>query len=218
MVQEAAPEVQVRTSVFNCIPHLVGTSIRPLNKVQPLLLTIFSLYFFQVFADSAMEENETSSHEECMDVNLINPFIEATLHVLSSLAFTKANAGKPYLKQDALAFGDVSGIVGLTGETSGTISVSFSEQSILAIVGSMFGEPVSEINDEVKDAVGEILNIVSGQARQKLEARGRLLKGAIPTVITGKNHTICHITKHPIIAIPFETDNGNFTIEVCLEE
>lgn len=152
-----------------------------------------------------------------MDVTLINPFIEATLHVLSSLAFTKARAGKPYLKKDSLAQGDVSGIVGLTGETSGTLSVSFSEQSILAIVSSMFGEPIKEINDEVKDAVGEILNIVSGQARQKLEMKGRLLKGAIPTVITGKNHTISHITRHPIIAIPFDTDNGKFTIEVCLE-
>jgi len=152
-----------------------------------------------------------------MDVNLINPFIEATLHVLSSLAFTQAKAGKPYLKKDSLAMGDVSGIVGLTGETSGTLSVSFSEKSILTIVSNMFGEPVNEINDEVKDAVGEILNIVSGQARQKLESKGRLLKGAIPTVITGKNHTISHITKHPIIAIPFDTDNGGFTIEVCLE-
>ncbi|MCE5273782.1 MAG: chemotaxis protein CheX [Syntrophaceae bacterium] len=152
-----------------------------------------------------------------MDVTLINPFIEATLHVLSSLAFTEARAGKPYLKNDSLAQGDVSGIVGLTGETSGTLSVSFSEQSILAIVSSMFGEPVNKIDEEVKDAVGEILNIVSGQARQKLEMKGRTLKGAIPTVITGKNHTISHITKHPIIAIPFDTDNGTFTIEVCLE-
>jgi chemotaxis protein CheX len=153
-----------------------------------------------------------------MDVKLINPFIEATLHVLSSLAFTKAKAGKPYLKKDSLAKGDVSGIVGLSGEARGTISVSFSEESILAIVGNMFGEKVLEINDEVKDAVGEILNIVSGQARQKLEAMGRTLKGAIPTVITGKNHAISHITKQPIVAIPFETDNGNFTIEVCIEE
>ena len=152
-----------------------------------------------------------------MDVTLINPFIEATLHVLSSLAFTEARAGKPYLKNDSLAQGDVSGIVGLTGETSGTLSVSFSEQSILAIVSSMFGEPVNKIDEEVKDAVGEILNIVSGQARQKLEMKGRTLKGAIPTVITGKNHTISHITKHPIIAIPFDTDNGTFTIEVCFE-
>jgi chemotaxis protein CheX len=153
-----------------------------------------------------------------MDVHLINPFIEATVHVLSSMAFTQAHVGKPYRKQNNLAGGDVTGIVGLTGETRGTLSVSFSEDCILSIVSKMFDEEISEINHEVKDAVGEILNIVSGQARQKLETLGRTLKGAIPTVIAGKNHSITHITTHSVIAIPFSTDNGKFTIEVCLEE
>lgn len=153
-----------------------------------------------------------------MDVNLVNPFIEATVHVLSSMAFTKAQAGKPYLKKDNVAKGDVTGIVGLIGEARGTISVSFTEECILSIVSNMFGEKIGEINDEVKDAVGEILNIVSGQARQKLESTGRILKGAIPTVISGKNHSISHITKETIIAVPFKTENGDFTIEVCIED
>ncbi len=153
-----------------------------------------------------------------MDVMLINPFIDATIHVLSSMAFTQAHVGKPYRKKDNLAKGDVTGIVGLTGETRGTLSVSFSEDCILSIVSKMFGEEITEIDHEVKDAVGEILNIVSGQARQKLETLGRTLKGAIPTVIAGKNHSITHITTHSVIAIPFSTDNGKFTIEICLEE
>jgi len=153
-----------------------------------------------------------------MDVKLVNPFIDATIHVLSSMAFTTAHVGKPYLKKDNLVKGDVTGIVGLIGETRGTLSISFSEQSILSIVSNMFGEKITDINEEVQDAVGELLNIISGQARQKLEAMGRLLKGAIPTVISGKNHSITHITSHSIIAIPFETDTGKFTIEICLEE
>ena len=153
-----------------------------------------------------------------MDVKLVNPFIDATVHVLSSMAFTTAHVGKPYLKKDNLAKGDVTGIVGLIGETRGTLSISFSEQSILSIVSNMFGEKITDINEGVQDAVGELLNIISGQARQKLEAMGRLLKGAIPTVISGKNHSITHITSHSIIAIPFETDTGKFTIEICLEE
>jgi chemotaxis protein CheX len=126
-----------------------------------------------------------------MDVKLVNPFIEATCNVLVTMASTKAKAGKPYLKNDQVARGDVSGIIGLIGETSGTISVSFTEKSILAII--------------------------SGQARQKLEELGRSLKAAIPTVIMGKNHSISHVTSYPVVAIPFSTDNGDFTIEVCLE-
>jgi len=153
-----------------------------------------------------------------MDVKLINPFIEATIHVMSSMAFTEAHVGNPYLKENSLALGDVTGIVGLTGETRGTLSISFSEDCILSIVGKMFDEEITKIDHDVKDAVGEILNIVSGQARKKLETLGRSLKGAIPSVIAGKNHSITHITAHSVIAIPFSTNNGNFTIEICLEE
>ena len=153
-----------------------------------------------------------------MDVNLVNPFIDATVNVLETMAFTKAQANKPYLKEDDIARGDVSGIIGLTGETSGTISVSFTEDSILAIVSNMFGEEMKEISDEIEDAVGEIANMISGQARQKLEEGGKSLKAAIPTVIKGKSHTITHMTPYPIIAVPFTTDNGDFTIEVCFEE
>ena len=150
-----------------------------------------------------------------MDVKFINPFIESTIHVLKTMAFTSADADKPFLKKDRVAKGDVSGVIGLTGDVDGTISISFSEKCILAIVSSMFGEPKKEINEEIRDAVGEIANMISGQARQKIEEIGKTLQAAIPTVITGKDHIIEHITNSPIVAIPFRTEHGGFTIEVC---
>ena len=152
-----------------------------------------------------------------MDVKYINPFINATLNVLDTMAFTKAEAGKPYIKHNHTALGDVTGVIGLTGNASGTISVSFAEKSILSIVSNMLGEQINELNEDIKDAVGEITNMISGQARQELENLGRSLRAAIPTVIMGKGHTVAHVTSHPIIAIPFSTANGDFTIEVCFE-
>ncbi len=153
-----------------------------------------------------------------MDVKLINPFIDATLNVLETMAFVKAEAGEPYLKRDSVASGDVTGILGLIGEASGTISVSFTDKCILPIVSSMFGEKIVEMNDDIKDAVGEITNMISGQARKKLDELGRSLQAAIPTVIMGKNHSINHMTSTEVVAIPFDTENGKFTIEVCFEE
>ncbi len=152
-----------------------------------------------------------------MDVKLINPFINATLNVLQTMAFIKCQSGKPYLKKDNVAQGDVSGIIGFTGEQNGTVSVTFDELCILKVVSNMFGEEMKELNDEVSDAVGEITNMISGQARKELEEMGRLFHGALPTVITGKNHKIESTTKGPKIAIPFITDAGTFTIVVCLE-
>lgn len=151
-----------------------------------------------------------------MDAAIINPFINATINVLDTMAFIKARPEKPYLKKDDTARGDVTGVIGLTGMSHGTISVTFEEECILKIVSNMFGEPIESLDSEVADAVGELTNMISGQARMELERNGKIFEAAIPSVITGKGHKIIHITEGPKIAIPFLTDGGTFTIEVCM--
>jgi chemotaxis protein CheX len=152
-----------------------------------------------------------------MDANLINPFINATTNVLSTMAFVQCKVGKPYLKKDDKAKGDVTGVIGLTGDSNGTIAVTFDQGSILKIVSNMFGEEMTELNHEVADVVGELVNMISGQARRELEELGRLFHAAIPTVISGRGHCVTHYTDGPKIAIPFTTEGGSFIIEVCLE-
>lgn len=153
-----------------------------------------------------------------MDLTLVNPFIDSTLTVLDTMAFTKAEAGKPYSKKDQRAHGDVTGVIGLTGQANATISVSFSEKSILAIVSRMLGEEMTEINSDIKDAVGELVNMIAGQARKELANLGKQLLAAIPSVVTGQNHTIEHISDGLTVAIPFKTNGSGFTVEVCFDE
>ena len=153
-----------------------------------------------------------------MDVKLINPFINAILNVLETMAFIRSEPEKPYLKKDNVAKGDISGVVGFTGETNGTVFITFDESCIVKVVSNMFGEQINEINDDIKDAVGELTNMISGQARKELEEIGKVFQGAIPSVVVGRNHELFPMTKGPKIAIPFKTDFGSFTIEVALEE
>ena len=152
-----------------------------------------------------------------MDVTLINPFINATINVLETMAFMTVTAGKPYVKQDNTAVGDVTGVLGLTGVAHGTIAVTFEEECILTVVSNMLGEKMDSLNEDIADAVGELTNMISGQARKELDEVGRVFKAAIPSVITGRNHSIRHYSDGPKIAIPFETNGGDFTIEVCFE-
>ena len=153
-----------------------------------------------------------------MKVEYINPFLKATQNVIKTMAFTESQGGNPYVKKVSTAVGDVSGVVGITGETSGSLSISFSEKCICNIVSNMFGETIDEVNDEVRDAVGEITNMISGGARAELQSAGITLQGAIPTVVTGKNHSISHMAKGPVIAIPFTTEAGPFVVEFCFQD
>ncbi len=152
-----------------------------------------------------------------MDVRYINPFLEGTLEVLQTMAFIEPRPGKPYMKTGNNAQGDITGIIGLTGKVKGSLALTFSENCILKIVSNMLGEDKTKIDPEIKDAVGEITNMVSGVARKKLEALGLLVFAAIPTVVAGKDHSISHVLGGPSLIIPFETDAGNFVVDVCMK-
>ena len=152
-----------------------------------------------------------------MDVELAKPFIKATKDVLSMMAFIQPQPGKPYVKKSTAANGDVTGIVGVTGDKHGSISITFNRKCAVTIVKNMLGDDVQDIMQDVKDAVGEISNMISGQARAGLAEMGVSLQGSTPTIIMGDNHTISHVTTGPIMAIPFKSDAGGFTIEFCFE-
>lgn len=152
-----------------------------------------------------------------MDADCVNKFIEATLHILETTAATTAKARKPCLKQNQTAPGAVSGLMEASGDFRGTIAVSFSEELILHVVSAMFGEEMKELNDEIKDAVGEMANMISGQATTKLTELGKKMKVKMSAVQMGRSHSIVHLEGHPVVALPYHTAHGDFTIEVCSE-
>jgi chemotaxis protein CheX len=152
-----------------------------------------------------------------MKADIINPFLEATASVLRTMACMEPIPGKPYIKTGTAAVGDISGIVGIAGDTEGSICLTFTRDCILQVISQMLGEEQKEINDVVKDAVGELTNMISGDSRRRLEELGYHLQGAIPSVISGQGHEIKHITNGPILSIPFSTNAGLFTVEVCMK-
>lgn len=152
-----------------------------------------------------------------MKAEFINPFLEATMSVLKTMAFLEPIPGNPYIKKGGAASGDISGIVGITGEAEGSLCLSFSKECILFIISKMLGEEQKEINEDVKDAVGELTNMISGDSRRRLQEIGHSFQGAIPSVISGPGHEVKHITRGPILSIPFSTQAGNFIVEVCFK-
>jgi chemotaxis protein CheX len=152
-----------------------------------------------------------------MDVKFINPFLYGTTEVLSKMASIEPVAGKPFAKTDDTACGDVSGIIGMTGDAIGSLALTFNEQCIIFIVSKMLGETHTEMNKEVLDAVGELTNMISGAARKLMEKDNLTVFGAIPSIVFGRSHTVRHVLKGPSIVIPFQTEKGGFVIDVCLQ-
>ncbi len=154
-----------------------------------------------------------------MKADFINPFLEATIAVVETMASTKVMPGKPEVKKSNKTWGAVSGIIGMVGEqVSGNLLLGFDEPSILAIVSSILGEEYSAINDDVVDAVGEMTNMVSGRAKSILGEKGYSFDMATPFVVVGKDVEITQLAKQPVISIPFQCSSGKFVVEASLHE
>ena len=153
-----------------------------------------------------------------MNVAFINPFIESTLRSLEMMASISAEKVGLSVKEDLITTYDISAIIGITGDTSGSIILSFPVELACRIASNMLMEEITTLDRNVEDAIGEIGNIVVGDARRLLIQDGFSLSISVPTVVVGKGHKISRSGDVPCIAIPFRTETGEFEVNVGLKE
>ncbi len=151
------------------------------------------------------------------NVEYINPFIAATLQTLEVMAHVRPKRGKPFLKTDHVAKGDISGVIGLAGEAVGSVAITFPERLACLIYEKMVGEKPEGMDENVQDVVGEIANMIAGGAKATLSQEGFTFKIAIPSIVVGKNHTIDHKGKGPCLVVPFELEGETFWLEVSFQ-
>lgn len=158
-----------------------------------------------------------SGKKATVNVEFINPFIDATRNVFSTMCGVDAQRKKLFLKDDHKMLGDVSGVMGLTGAATGSVVVSFPKRLACLMVGRMLGEPpADDLNSDVCDGVGEIINMISGQAKAMLVKTKYHFTISIPSVISGQGHEISHKKGTPNIVVLFEADGMDFALQVCL--
>lgn len=150
-----------------------------------------------------------------MDVSYINPFIISTIETFQKMLKSEAKPGQVQLKNDTTYTYDVSGVIGLSGEAQGSICLSFPKLIALKVVSTLVGSEIKIVGPEVADAIGEIANIIAGNAKQHLTQFN--LSISLPKVIMGKDHKIASQRGVPTIVVPFDCSLGNFAMEVSLK-
>lgn len=166
----------------------------------------------------ALSQLGLTGPKKTMDIEFVDPFLTATIHVLKVQAQVEASAGKPSLKKAGhCTSGDISGVIGVVSDTfNGSVVISFPQDTFLQIMSSMLGEVYTEINKDIIDGAGELTNIIFGQAKITLNEKGYGINTAIPSVVSGKNHILSAQTKGPVVVVPFESTAGSFVIEICM--
>jgi chemotaxis protein CheX len=147
-----------------------------------------------------------------MKAEQINPFLIATHDVFQQMLGWELTRGQPFLPEGFATQYEVTGVIGLTGATTGTVALSMPRELALAVAESLLGERPSDLTPQVADAVGELTNMIAGAAKARLEALQLSL--GLPTVITGQSTAIAFPSRAVPIAIPFQSPRGPLVVEV----
>jgi len=149
-----------------------------------------------------------------MDIQYINPFVTAVQKLFNTMINLPFSLGKPSLKKDPLPMHDISAIIGLSGNVTGCVVINLSEAIALQLVSALLGDEVTELDDDCTDAIGEIANIIAGNAKTDFPGGGTSI--SVPSVVIGK-HKVTYPSGLPIISIPCSTDKGTLAIEIAIK-
>lgn len=140
--------------------------------------------------------------------------IESTQEIFSSMIMLDVTPGEPFKRNGEMLKNSISGIIGLAGTTKGMLAIHLPNPSALAVTTAFLGMDVEEIDEDVKDAIGELANMLGGSLKAVLDPSGSDIKLSMPSSVYGEEYAIDCIAEAEMVTVPFSFDNHDFMVEL----
>ncbi len=149
-----------------------------------------------------------------MQADYINPFIRSLRNTFQTMLACETHRGQLCMGLEFAPTDGVSGVIGLSGKAVGTVVLNMSPQVAVKAASVMLASEMTEVNSDVLDAVGELTNIIAGQAKAQLEQYD--LRVSLPNVVTGDDHRLHFPSNVAPLCVPFNSPWGPVSIVVGL--
>lgn len=140
--------------------------------------------------------------------------IDATQEIFSTMIMLEVSPGKPFQRNSEPLRNSVSGIVGLAGKFKGLLGIHMPNSMALAITTAFLGMEVDEIDEDVRDAVGELANMLAGNLKTALDPKGSDIQLSMPSAIHGEEYAIDCLTNAVNVTVPFELNGESLLVEL----
>lgn len=108
---------------------------------------------------------------------------------------------------------EVAAIAGiLSAHFSGNVVIGFTDEVFKKAMSVFLQMEVTEITSDIKDGAAELLNVIIGQTKLKLNENGFEIRQVIPNVVTGSRISFSPMTKQSAVLINCESGIGSFII------
>ena len=96
-------------------------------------------------------------------IDYIEPFVEVTIATFKDFVGVEVSPKHPhYLEPDKEYDWDISSVIGLSGPIRGAVIISMKAELAMKLTDSIVGTTHTEIDADVTDVVGEVVNIIAG--------------------------------------------------------
>lgn len=112
------------------------------------------------------------------------------------------------------------GAIHFGGEVVGVMSFQLSETFARLTTASMLGMAVEEIesDEEIKDVIGELSNIVAGNLKTEFVDAGLTCVISTPSITSGSDFRIDPVDIAPPVRFHFRHDTHDVIVELCVKE
>ncbi len=148
------------------------------------------------------------------DFKLDQEIVVATKDVFSTMVMMEVEDGPPVVGKGGEISSNISSMLGLGGGVRGILAIHCPAGTARGITAGFLGMEVEELNDDVKDAMGELTNMVAGNLKVFFSNFDIDIKLAIPTSVIGESYHTSGLFGASRIVVPFVCANGPFWIEL----
>jgi chemotaxis protein CheX len=152
-----------------------------------------------------------------INAEFVNPFLEAASAVFKSILNVDLRRGKLVIKESPIPSLDVAILIGITGGVTGEVVYSMGYNMAFKIAQTLIpGLSDEQVKKEYKDVMGEMANMITGNAMNLFATTGKRINMTTPTVVEGKDFTITLI-KQTTLGINLYSPMGQLEMNVALK-
>lgn len=111
----------------------------------------------------------------------------------------------------------ISGMIGLAGDLQGTVLIHLPAPVAIAITNAFLGLEINAVDDDVKDAIGELTNMVAGGIKFLIPGKDQDIELAIPSVVCGQSYSCEATGRFERTSVLFELESGSFVVETQIK-
>jgi chemotaxis protein CheX len=147
-------------------------------------------------------------------MDLEQHILVATLEVFEKMILLEAHP-RPARRGMTSHFEDhVSSMLGFSGDLTGMFYVHCPLPAARFITASLLGSDEICSPTEIRDALGEVANMVAGGLKHSLAAQGTRLDISIPTAVSGSSYSVNTLAGAQGVGLPFDLYDHRFLVEV----